>query len=69
MSVLKFMMQDILQIKNFEQIDALSESIQPLTPEMIDILMSSAQYYQKKYDGELDTMCEVFTAEGLSSKN
>jgi hypothetical protein len=69
MNVLKFMMRDILMIDNYETIECLSDNIQPLTVEMIDILMSSALYYQKKYDGELDTMSEVFTAEGLSTKN
>ena len=69
MKVLKFMMQDIFLVENFEQIEYLSDNIQPLTVEMIDVLMSSALYYQKKYDGELDSMCEVFTAEGLSTKN
>jgi hypothetical protein len=69
MNVLKFMMKDIMIINNFETIECLSDNIQPLTVEMIDILMSSALYYQKKYDGELDAMSEVFTAEGLSTKN
>ena len=27
---------------------------------MVDILMNSIQYYQMKYDGELETMQEVF---------
>jgi hypothetical protein len=69
MALLKFMMQEIMRVKNFEQIEMMSDNIQPLSPEMIEILMSSLVYYQKKYDGELDVMCEVFTAEGLSTKN
>lgn len=67
LKILKFMMKNVLVYDNFETIEALSDNIQPLTTEMIDILMSSAVYYQKKYDGELDQMCEVFTAEGLST--
>lgn len=36
--------------------------------EMVDILMNSAVYYQKKYEGELEPMCEVFSVDGLSTK-
>ena len=39
------MMQDIFLVENFEQIEYLSDNIQPLTVEMIDVLMSSALYY------------------------
>ena len=31
---------------------------------MVDILMNSAVYYQKKYEGELEPMCEVFSIDG-----
>lgn len=39
------MMKNVLVYDNFETIEALSDNIQPLTTEMIDILMSSAVYY------------------------
>lgn len=68
MKVLKFIMKKILMIKNFEELDAKSEEITPISAEMIEILMNSASYYQKKYDGELDNMCEVFTVDGFSTK-
>jgi len=61
-------MKKILMIKNFEDIESKSEEISPITPDMVEILMNSACYYQKKYDGELDNMCEVFTVDGFSTK-
>ena len=39
------MMKNILMYNNFETIEAMSDNIQPLTPEMIEILMNSALYY------------------------
>jgi hypothetical protein len=68
MKVLKFIMQNILMIKNFEELEAKSGDITPLSPEMIEILLNPASYYQKKYDGELDQLCEVFTGDGFSTK-
>ena len=43
-------------VGNFDQIENQSENIQQLTPKLIDILMNSIQYYQMKYDGDLDAM-------------
>ena len=68
MKVLKFIMQNILMIKNFEEIEAKSSDITPLSAEMIEILLNPASYYQKKYDGELEHLCEVFTVDGFSTK-
>lgn len=45
MKVLKFIMKKILMIKNFEEIDASSDEITPISAEMIEILMNSASYY------------------------
>ena len=61
-------MEKFLAIKNFDQIELQSDFIQPLPIEMVDILMNSAVYYQKKYVGELEPMCEVFSVDGLSTK-
>ena len=68
LKVLKFMMKNILMISNFDELEASSDNISPLSLEMVDILMNSAVYYQKKYEGELEHMQEVFTADGLSTK-
>lgn len=56
MQALKFMMVHFLKVDNFDQIEQQSEIIQPLTQDMIDVLMNSADYYQKKYTGEIDHM-------------
>lgn len=55
-------------IKNFEEVEAKSGDITPLSSEMIEILLNPASYYQKKYDGELEHLCEVFTVDGFSTK-
>ena len=68
MKILKFIMIDFMNIKNFEQLEFQSDNIQPLTIEIVEVLLNSAMYYQKKYDGELEHMQEVFTADGLSTK-
>lgn len=60
MAALKFIMVNFMQVNNFDEIDRDSDKIQPLTIEMVDILMNSAVYYQKKYNHEIDHMCEVF---------
>jgi len=54
------MMERILKIENFDQIEEESEIIQPLNQEMVDILMNSALYYEKKYTREIGHMQEVF---------
>lgn len=47
-------------VDNFEEIEEQSDHLQPMTPELVEILMNSAQYYQMKYDGSLEPMCELF---------
>ena len=69
MSALKFIMEKFMMIKNFEQIEADSDIIQPLTLESVEILMNSAVYYQKKYTGEIAHMEEVFPIEDPSINN
>ena len=54
------MMEQFLLIDNFDQIERDSETIEVLGTEMVDILLNSAEYYQKKYEGELEPMHEVF---------
>lgn len=53
-------------VHNFDEIEEYSDNLQPMTPELIGILMNSAQYYQMKYEGLLDPMCELFPVDGLS---
>ena len=43
-------------IRNFDDIDERSEDIMPLDHEMIEVLLNSAVYYQKKYEGSLEPM-------------
>ena len=57
---LKFIMEDFLQISNFDKIEQESEAIEILSSDMVEILLNSAVYYQKKYEGNLDPMQEVF---------
>jgi hypothetical protein len=63
---LKFIMEQFLLFKDFDKVEEESESIETLSQEMVEILLNSASYYQKKYEGELDTMNEVFPVECLS---
>ena len=49
-------MQDFMMIRNFDEIEEASEEIMPLDHEMIEVLLNSAFYYQKKYEGSLDPM-------------
>lgn len=56
-------------VQNFDEIEEHSEILQPLTQEHAEILMNSAQYYQMKYEGTLEPMCELFPIEGLSLTN
>ena len=42
---LKFIMTELLCIDDFEQIHTESSIIQPLTTDMVDILMNSAVFY------------------------
>lgn len=60
-------MINFMQVSNFEELDRDSDKIQPLTTEMVDILMNSADYYQKKYTKELPHMQEVFPFEDPSA--
>ena len=53
-------MCDFLQKKNFDVIENESNDISQLNNEMVEILLNSATYYQKKYTGELEEMNEVF---------
>lgn len=50
---LKFLMEQFLLVDNFDLIESESEAIEPLGSEMVDVLLNSAVYYQKKYEGEL----------------
>ena len=59
-SALKFLMEQFLLIDNFDQIERESEAIEALGAEMVDILLNSAEYYMKKYNGELEPIHEVF---------
>ena len=63
---LKFIMESFLQVNNFDEIEKESDKIQPLTIELIEILLNSADYYQKKYTGEIKHMEEVFPIEDPS---
>ena len=65
-NALKYMMVNFLKVENFDQIEEQSESIQPLNFEMIEVLMNSALYYQKKYTREIGHMQEVFPIEDPS---
>jgi len=56
MYALKFIMVKFMMIDNFDQIDRDSDLIQPVSLEMVDILMNSLVYYHKKYTGELGHM-------------
>jgi hypothetical protein len=42
---LKFIMESFLQVNNFDEIEKESDKIQPLTCELIEILLNSADYY------------------------
>ena len=66
---LKFILTKFLMVPNFDEIEEQSDNLQPLTPELVEILMNSAQYYQMKYDGALEPMCELFPIDGLSLTN
>ena len=50
---LKLLMEQFLLVDNFDLIESESEGIEPLGSEMVDVLLNSAVYYQKKYEGEL----------------
>ena len=62
-------MCNFLQKDNFDTIEQESNDIQQLSNEMVEILMNSATYYQKKYNKELDDMREVFHLEGEKEEN
>lgn len=47
-------MEKYLMVQNFDTIVEESDKIWPLEGEMVDILLNSAVYYQKKYEGELE---------------
>ena len=66
---LKFILNKFLMVNNFDEIEEHSDNLQPMTPELVDILMNSAQYYQMKYEGALEPMCELFPVDGLSLTN
>ena len=69
LEALKFILNKFLMIQNFEEIEEHSDLLQPMTPELVEILMNSAQYYQMKYEGALEPMCELFPIDGLSLTN
>lgn len=66
LKALKFMVTKFLKFDNFDEVETDSEQIQPLTIEMIDVLMNSALYYHKKYTREIGHMEEVFPIEDPS---
>lgn len=35
---------------------------------MVEILLNSATYYQMKYEGKLEPVCELFEIEGLAQE-
>lgn len=66
MKALKFVVEKFMKIDNFDEIEEQSHDIQPINTDMIDILMNSAVYYQKKYTREIGHMQEVFPIEDPS---
>jgi hypothetical protein len=60
-------MINFMKVSNFEELERESDRIQPLTPEIVEVLMNSALYYEKKYEKELPHMDEVFPFEDPSS--
>ena len=68
-SALKFLMEQFLLVDNFDQVERDSETIEVLGTEMVDILLNSAVYYQKKYEGQLEAMHEVFPGSPLKKEN
>lgn len=57
---MKFLLEKFMAVENFDELDRQSDNITPLSAELVDILMNSVLYYQMKYDGDLDPMCELF---------
>lgn len=66
---LRFILNKFLMVQNFDEIEEHSDILQPMTQELAEILMNSAQYYHMKYEGTLEPMCELFPVDGLSLTN
>ena len=64
---LKFIIEKFMMCSNFDEIEEQSQCIKLLDSRRIEILLNSATYYQMKYDGSLEHMCEIFPIEGMSS--
>ena len=58
-------MEKFLLVTKFREMEKDCDKITPITSDLVEILMNSADYYQKKYDGVLPHMQEMFPIQEL----
>jgi len=69
LQILRFIAIQFLKLYRFDQIEEEATLITHIyKPELIDTLLNSAKYFEKKYQGELPAMQELYPIDGLQSQ-